>query len=400
LHSARDLGDYVRIYEDVGRVFAAGRDLTVGIEEEFQILDESTLALTPRFADLRASGDARFGGPLVVGELIQSEAEINSRACDSFSEVRDDMLARRTVLIAAAESQGLKLCATGVHPFSRWEEQEFIDTPHYRRVVESLQYVAWTNNTFGMHVHVGVKGPDRAIAVCDALRSYLPELLALSASSPFFWGRESGLHSTRAQVFVRSFPRCGIPDIYRDWASYAEYAQFLYDTGCVTEPTQFWWTIRPHHTYGTVEVRVADAQPRLEESMALAGLTVALIACLLERYDREGRLLTHENRFIEENRWRALRFGLAGNLIDLDKRREVPASEMIRRLAAEVTDCAIRLGIEPELAQVERMVAEGNSAQRQLDLWHGGVGLLDIHRRMVDETMRPRSSPPEGRAAT
>ena len=299
MHSARDLGDYVRIYEDVGRVFAAGRDLTVGIEEEFQILDESTLALTPRFADLRAAGDARFGGPLVVGELIQSEAEINSRACDSFSEVRDDMLARRTVLIAAAESQGLKLCATGVHPFSRWEEQEFIDTPHYRRVVESLQYVAWTNNTFGMHVHVGVKGPDRAIAVCDALRSYLPELLALSASSPFFWGRESGLHSTRAQVFVRSFPRCGIPDIYRDWASYAEYAQFLYDTGCVTEPTQFWWTIRPHHTYGTVEVRVADAQPRLEESMALAGLTVALVARLLERYDREGRLPTHENRFID-----------------------------------------------------------------------------------------------------
>ncbi len=389
----------MRIYEDVGKVFAASRDLTIGIEEEFQILDATTLALTPGFDDLKVAGDALFGGPLIVDELIQSEAEINSCACESFPEARNDMLARRAVLITAAESQGLKLCATGVHPFSRWEDQEFIDTPHYRKVVEKLQYVAWTNNTFGMHVHVGVRGPDRVIAVCDALRSYLPELLALSASSPFFWGRESGLHSTRAQVFVRSFPRCGIPDIYRDWASYADYAQFLYDTGCVTEPTQFWWTVRPHHTFGTIEVRIADAQPRLEESMALAGLTVALIARLLERFDRKGRLPTHESRFIEENRWRALRYGLAGNLIDLDQRCEVPATEMVRRLAAEVTDCATRLGIGPELAQVERMVAEGNSAQRQLDLWHGGVGLLDIHRRMVEETMRPRSiAPGEGMA--
>lgn len=386
----------MRVFEDVGKVFAASRDLTIGIEEEFQILDASTLALTSRFDDLKAAADARFGGPLVVSELIQSEAEINSRACESFPEVRDDILARRAALIAAAEAQGLKLCATGVHPFSRWEEQEFIDTPHYHKVVEKLQFVAWTNNTFGMHVHVGVRGPDRVVAVCDALRSYLPELLALSASSPFFGGRESGLHSTRAQVFVRSFPRCGIPDIYRDWASYADYAQFLYDTGCVTEPTQFWWTVRPHHTFGTIEVRIADAQPRLEESMALAGLTVALIARLLERFDREGRLPTHESRFIEENRWRALRHGLAGNLIDLDQRREVPATEMVRRLAAEVADCAIRLGIEPELAQVERMVTEGNSAQRQLEQWRGGAGLLDIHRRMVEETMRSGSIPPQG----
>lgn len=376
------------IYEDVGKIFAAGRDLTIGIEEEFQILDATTLALVPRFDDLKTAADARFGGPLVVSELIQSEAEINSRACASFPEVRDDMRARRAVLTAAAESQGLKLCATGVHPFSHWEEQEFIDTPHYRKVVEKLQYVAWTNNTFGMHVHVGVNGADRAIAVCDAVRSYLPELLALSASSPFFWGRESGLHSTRAQVFIRNFPRCGIPDIYRDWATYADYAQFLYDSGSVTEPTQFWWTVRPHHTFGTIEVRIADAQPRFEESMAVAGLTVALIARLLQRFDREGCLPIYEGRFIEENRWRALRYGLAGNLIDLEERCQVPATEMVGRLAAEVADLAVGLGIGPELAQVERMIAEGNSAQRQLEERRGGAEILEIHRRMVAETMR------------
>lgn len=384
----------MRIYDEVGKVFADSRDLTIGIEEEFQILDASTLALTPRFDDLKGAADAMFGETLVVSELIQSEAEINSGVCETFPEARDDMRGRRAVLIAAAEGQGLKLCATGVHPFSRWEDQEFIDTDHYRAVLERLRYVAWTNNTFGMHVHVGVRGPDRAIAVCDALRSYLPLLLALSCSSPFFGGRETGLHSIRAQVFVRSFPRCGIPDIYRDWASYADYAQFLYDTGCVSEPTQFWWTVRPHHTFGTIEVRIADAQPVFEESMALAGLTVGLIARLLARYDREGALPVHEGRFIEENRWRALRHGLGGDLIDLDMRREVSAVEMVRRLVAEVADQTAGLGIEPELAQVERMVCEGNSAQRQLERRRSGAEIFDIHREMMEQTMQYRSTAP------
>lgn len=382
------------IYDQVGKVFAGSRDLTIGIEEEFQILDATTLALTPRFADLKAAADAKFGEALVVSELIQSEAEINSGVCETFPEAREDMRRRRAALIAAADDQGLKLCASGVHPFSRWEDQQFIDTDHYRAVLERLQYVAWTNNTFGMHVHVGVRGPDRAIAVCDALRSYLPVLLALSCSSPFFGGCETGLHSTRAQVFVRSFPRCGIPDIYRDWASYADYAQFLYDTGCVTEPTQFWWTVRPHHTFGTVEVRIADAQPVFEESMTLAALTVGLIGHLLERYDREGALSVHEGRFIEENRWRALRYGLSGDLIDLERRREVPAVEMARRLVAEAADQAAGSGIEPELARAERMLREGNSAQRQLERRREGAAIFDIHREMVHETMQYLSTDP------
>ncbi len=378
----------MRIYEDVGRLFEDSVDLTVGIEEEFQILDGSTLELTGRFEELKAEADARFGRPLVVGELICSEAEINSAASASFEEARADMRRRRSTLIEAAAARGLALCATGVHPFSHWEDQSFIQTPHYRKVVETLQYVAWTNNTFGLHVHVGVRGADRAVAVCDAFRSLLPPLLALSASSPFFRGIETGLHSTRAQVFIRSFPRCGIPDAYGDWAGYADYAQLLYDTGCVTEPTQIWWTVRTHHKFGTLEVRIADAQPDFEASMAIAGFIVALAGTLLDEYDRRGRLVVHETRFIEENRWRALRWGLDGRLIDLETRREKPAIETVARLVERAAPTAGRLGLEGELAGIERMLREGSCAQRQLALFHEGSDLASIHRGMVQETMR------------
>ena len=377
----------MRILEDVGRIFDEGRDLTIGIEEEFQILDSSTLALVNRFEELKAVADERFGGPLVVGELIQSEAEINTGVAVTFPDARADVARRRAVLTSSAESIGLALCSTGVHPFSLWEDQRFVQSPHYRRVVEALRYVAWTNNTFGMHVHVGVRGADRAVALCDAFRSLLPPLLALSASSPFYRGRETGLHSTRAQVFLRNFPRCGIPDAYGDWAGYADYAQFLYDTQSVSEPTQIWWTVRTHHTYGTLEVRIADAQPRLEESMAIAGLIVGLVAALMARFDRDGYLPVHEGRFIEENRWRAVRDGLDGRLIDLERRVEIPAVDAVRSLVALVEPLAGSLHLEDELGLVERMLAEGNSAQRQLRMRRDGVSLEEIHRRMVQETM-------------
>lgn len=377
----------MRILEEVGRIFDAGEDLTVGIEEEFQILDGSTLALANRFAELKAEADACFGAPLVIGELIQSEAEINSAPSRTFADAREDIRRRRTALVETARALGIGLCATGVHPFSRWEDQSFIQTPHYLKVVETLRYVAWTNNTFGMHVHVGVRGADRAVALCDAFRSLLPPLLALSASSPFFEGRKTGLHSTRAQVFIRNFPRCGVPDAYGDWKGYADYAQFLYDTGCITEPTQIWWTVRTHHTYGTLEIRMADAQPRWEDSMAVAGLTVALVGALMDRYDRNGVVPVHEGRFIEENRWRALRDGLDGRMIDLDKRIEIPAVEMVRNLVGQAEEAAARLGLEGELAHVERMLREGNTAQRQLRMQEDGVDLPEIHRLMVAETM-------------
>ena len=387
LRLANTQGREVRISEDVGRVFEQSQDLTVGIEEEFQILAADSLELVSRYDDLKAEADAAFGRELVFSELIQSEVEINSDRCETVGECEADVAAKRRALAAAAERLGLRLGASGVHPFSLWEEQSFIDSPHYRAVVDRLQYIAWTNNTFGLHVHVGVRGPERVIAVHDALRSYIPTLLALSASSPFVRGRATGLHSTRAQMFIRSFPRCGIPDAYGTFAAYAEYAQMLYDTGSVTEPTQFWWTIRPHHTYGTLEIRATDAQPLFEDSMALVGLVVALLATLMERYDEGETLPVHSGRLLEENRWRAERYGLDGESIDLARGDVVPTVQVVRRLLADVAPAGERLGVAAELARVERILERGNSAQRQLAQHRDGVDLLAIHRATVAETM-------------
>ncbi len=373
--------------EDAERVFADSEDLTIGLEEEFQILDAQTLALTSRFDDLKEEGDRLFGGQLVYTELLRSEAEINSVKAYTFAEARADMVRKRALLVQAARRLGLRLCATGVHPFSRWQDQEFIQSPHYQRVVDNLQYVAWTNNTFALHVHVGVRGPDRAVALHDAFRSFIPPLLALSASSPFYEQMATGLHSTRSQVFIRAFPRCGVPDIYGDWATYADYADFLWKTNSVVEPTQIWWTVRMHPAFGTLEFRATDAQPRFADSMALGGLVVALTATLLDEYDRTGRLPTHASRFIEENRWRALRYGLDGKLIDIDRRAEEPAVQAIRRLLDRAASAADRVGVVDELAHVETMLSTGNSAQRQLELFRSGLDIREIHRHNVAETM-------------
>lgn len=376
--------------KDAERVFADSEDLTIGLEEEFQILDGQTLGLTSRFDDLKAEGDRLMGGQLVYTELLQSEAEINSVKAYSFQEARADMARKRMLLAEAARRLGLSLCATGIHPFSRWQDQEFIQSPHYQRVVDNLQYVAWTNTTFALHVHIGVRGADRAVALHDAFRSLIPPMLALSASSPFYEERATGLHSTRSQVFVRAFPRCGIPDIYGDWATYVDYADFLWSTNTVVEPTQIWWTVRVHQTFGTLEFRATDAQPRFEDSMALAALVVALAGAFLDEYDRTGKLPTHATRFIEENRWRALRYGLDGKLIDLDRRVEEPASQAIRRLLDQASTMADRLGVTEELAHVETILAEGNSAQRQLEHFRSGLDIHEIHRLNVAETMGER----------
>src|ERR671923_1013878 len=211
--------------------FDSGSDLTVAVEEEFAVLDPETHGLVNRFEEFF---DAAQGTELeghLVGELIASEVEIRTGRCETFAEAAATMADRRRQLIELAGRLGTSLGSTGTHPWSPWQEQAIIDTPHYRRVEEGLRYVAWRNNTFGIHVHIGVRGADRAIAVCDALRSYLPELLALSASSPFSEGRYTHLHSTRTQIFTRMFPRCGVPDAYGDWKEYERYVRLLYDTG-------------------------------------------------------------------------------------------------------------------------------------------------------------------------
>src|SRR3954452_6132790 len=261
--------------------FAAATDFTVGIEEEFALLDAQTLDLVPRFEELRDAADA--GDPLlsegIAGELISSEIEIRSGRGDDLADALARQRDLRQRLFALAAGRGIALGATGTHPWADYRRQRNIDTEHYRRVVEGLQYVARRNNTFSVHVHVGVRGIDRAVRVCDRLRPVLPLLLAISASSPFLEGLDSGLHSVRSQIFTKSFPRCGIPDAFGSWAAYRQYIEFLVRTRSIVEYTQVWWSVRPHFSFGTVEVRICDVQPTAGESDALAEL---IVACVLQ----------------------------------------------------------------------------------------------------------------------
>jgi carboxylate-amine ligase len=343
----------------VREVFEASEDFTVGIEEEFQILDPETRALAQRFAELH---DASMADDVladsVAGELIESEIEIRSGKGRTFADALARQREARARLFRLATDRGALLAATGTHPWSPWWEQRIIDTDHYRRVEEGLRYVAWRNNAFSLHVHVGVRGAERAVAVCDRLRTVLPELLAISANSPFLDGRDSGLHSVRSQIFTKSFPRCGIPDAYGSWAAYADYVELLLRTGSIVEHTQLWWSVRPHHVFGTVEVRICDAQSSAEDSTALAGLLVACVAQAAVDYDDGIDYRPPPNRLIEENFWRAIRYGLDGRLIDLERGEEFPTAAVPDRLLAWTAPVRAGLGIDP------RLPGE-NGAQRQ-----------------------------------
>ena len=246
--------------------FDAAEDFTVSVEEEFALVDPETLELVNRFEEVQAAAQGTALEPNLVGELIASEVEVKTGKQPSFAEVPSALAERRAELAALVEPLGLALGATGTHPWSSWRDQRIIDTPHYRRNDELLRYVVWRNNTFGIHTHVAIRGADRAVQVVDALRNWLPELLAVSASSPFHEGVDTGLHSARTQVFTRFFPRCGVPDVFGSWEAHADYVRFLYATGSMDEPTQLWWSVRPHLTFPTVEIRICDGQPDIAEA--------------------------------------------------------------------------------------------------------------------------------------
>ena len=361
--------------------FESARDLSVAVEEEFAVLDAETLGLTNRFEELQA---AAKGTPLedhLVGELIASEVEIRTGRCDDFEEAAARLGERRAQLFELADSLGVALAATGTHPWSPWQEQRIIDTPHYRRNDELLRYVVWRNNSFGLHVHVAINGPDRAIAVCNGLRNFLPELLAVSASSPFLEGINTGLHSVRTQIFTRMFPRCGVPDAYDGWDGFERYVRFLYETRSIDEHTQLWWSVRPHLAFPTVEIRICDAQPDLGESRALAALCYALAARVARAVDEGEQLPSHPHRLIEENLWRAIRYGLSGELIELGTGDVRPARAHLERLVEWVLPVAEELGCAAHLA-----IPAANAAERQIARHEAGATLQEIYAEQV----RPR----------
>ena len=369
-------------------LFAAATDFTVGIEEEFAVLDALSLDLVPRFEELRDTAAA--GDPLlsesIAGELISSEIEIRSGRGEDLADALARQRDLRQRLFTLAGSRGIALGATGTHPWSDYREQHNIDTEHYHRVVDGLQYVARRNNTFSMHVHVGVHGADRAIRVCDRLRPVLPLLLAISANSPYIDARDSGLHSGRSQTFTKSFPRCGIPDSFGSWAAYKDYVEFLVNTNSIVEYTQVWWSIRPHFSFGTVEVRICDAQSTAQEAEALTGLIVAAVAQAARDEDEHvpttafgGGVADPARRVIEENFWRAIRYGLDGRLIDLDTAEEFPAAAASERLLQWTAPVRAELAIDP-------VFPAANGAQRQRRAIAAGADMREVYAAAVKET--------------
>jgi glutamate---cysteine ligase / carboxylate-amine ligase len=360
--------------------FEGSTDFTVGLEEEFALLHPRSLDLVSRFEELRdaAQTDPVLAGS-IAGELISSEIEIRSGRCadlaGAFAAQRD----RRRRLFSLAADLGMALAATGTHPWADYREQKIIDTEHYRRVEEGLKYVAWRNNTFSMHLHVGIRGADRAVLVCDRLRPVLPLLLAISANSPFLEGRDSGLHSARSQIFTKSFPRCGVPDAFGGWHPYAQYIDFLVRTHSIVEYTQVWWSVRPHFSFGTVEVRICDAQMTAQESEGLAGLILGCVAQAARDVDEGVPWTDHPRRLVEENFWRAIRYGLDGELLDLDRGEPYPAAEAVDRLLAWTAPVRGELGIDVALPAL-------NGAQRQRRMVETGMGLPEAYGAVVAET--------------
>ena len=366
-------------FDTAREVFEQSTDFTVGLEEEFAILD-SGLALTPGFERLR---DAAASDPVlaesIAGELISSEIEIRSGRGSDLASAIAAQRDRRQRLFGLAAELGYGLGSTGTHPWSDYREQSIIDTEHYRRVEDGLKYVAWRNNTFSLHVHVGIHGADRAVRVCDRLRPVLPLLLAVSASSPFLDGRDSGLASARSQIFTKSFPRCGVPDAFGSWDAFARYVELLDRTGSIVEYTQVWWSVRPHPAFGTVEVRICDCQITAEESEALAGLVVACVAQAARDIDDGVPFEDLPRSLIDENTWRAIRHGLSGQMIEFEQGTVLTTAEAVERLLGWCEPARAEIGAEISLPGE-------NGAQRQRRMLESGMALDEVYGAVVSQT--------------
>lgn len=376
--SDRDLLDL-----DAARsVFETSRDFTIGLEEEFAILDPESLDLADRFPEIyEAAQSDPVLGDSAAGELIASEIEIRSGRAESMQEAIAHQAVRRQKLFDLAGELGVSLASMGTHPWAGYLDQEIIDTPHYQRLKKDLGWVAQRNNTWSVHVHVGIQGADRAIKVCDWLREQLPILLAVSANSPFLDRHDTGLASVRTEIFTRTFPRCGIPERFRSWDQYADFIETLKRVGSVVESTQLWWSVRPHHAFGTVEVRICDAQSDGRESTALSGLITAVVAQTaldLDSGAKDGRepLLDRE---IEENFWRAIRYGMDGKLIDFHRGREVEARQALDDLLEWTAPAreSLRIGVE---------LPEKNGAQRAREKFEAGMSIEEIYAESAKET--------------
>jgi glutamate---cysteine ligase / carboxylate-amine ligase len=357
---------------------------TLGIEEEFQIVHNETRELRSYVSQLLEEGKQNaILRERVRPEMHQSVVETGTGICRDIRQARAEITELRGSLRDLAKKEGLSIVAAGTHPFSDWKKQEITDGVRYKNIVEDLQDVARANLIFGLHVHVGIKDRDTAMALANQVRYFLPHILALSTSSPFWLGRNSGLKSIRSEIFKR-FPRTGIPGDFPSYSSFQSYVDLLVKTGCIDNAKKIWWDVRAHPFFDTVEIRICDMTTRVDDTVAIAALIQAVMGKLYLLYRRNLGFREYARELIEENKWRAVRYGLDGQLIDFGKQEQVPVRDLIGELLEFVTEAADVLKSQAELDRIRAILREGTSADRQLAVHTRSGGSFNA---VVDDLM-------------
>src|SRR5215212_677668 len=358
---------------------------TLGIEEEFQIIDPQTRELRSHVAEILEEGKMLLGEQ-IKPEMIQSMVEVGTGICRNIQEARTDITRLRSIIAGLAKKNGLVIVAASTHPISRWQDQKIFDDERYELLVQELQTVARSLLIFGLHVHVGMADRERAIHIMNAARYFLPHVLALSTSSPFWLGVNSGLKSYRSEVF-KKFPRTDIPDHFGSYTAFSQYVQMLLDTNSISNPKKIWWDVRPHPFFPTLEFRVCDIPTRVDDTVAIAALFQAIVARLDSLIERNLGFRLYPRRLIQENKWRAVRYGLDGNLIDFGKSKEVPARDLIRELLDFVDDVLDPLGSRKEVEHIHTILERGTSADEQLRVFAETNDLRFVVDRLIKLTM-------------
>src|SRR5436309_6347834 len=359
---------------------------TLGIGEEFQLIDPKSRALRSHVQQLLAEGQVTFKDQLKP-ELHQSVIEIGTPICEDIKHARTEVRRLRRELAALARRKRLRIAASGTHPFSHWKDQKITPNPRYKEIIEDLQQVARANLIFGLHVHVGIPDRETAIHVMNAARYFLPHIFALSTNSPFWQGRNTGFKSYRSKVFDR-FPRTGIPDHFQSLAEYDNYLKLLIKTRCIDNGKKIWWDIRMHPFFDTLEYRICDVPMRYEETLALAALCQAVTAKLYKLLQKNLGFRLYRRLLLNENKWRAARYGITGKLIDFGKQQEVDCAALIGELLEFVDDVVDELGSREELAYIQEILRNGTGADRQLEVWNQSNDLKDVVDYIVEETHR------------
>ncbi len=357
---------------------------TLGIEEEFQIIDPKTRELRSHIQQILDEGKMILQEN-VKPEMHQSVVEMGTNVCSNIKEARSEVIRLRTHLAKLAMKNELRIAAAGTHPFSHWKDQRISSDPRYKNIVEDMQQVARANLIFGLHVHVGLNDREVGIHIMNAARYFLPHIFALSTNSPFWLGRNTGFRSYRSKVFDR-FPRTGIPDYFNSLSEYDNFVSLLVKTNCIDNAKKIWWDIRLHPTFETLEFRICDIPLRVDETIALAAIMQAIVAKLHKLIKQNLGFRLYRRALIAENKWRAARYGISGKLIDFGKKEEVPTKDLIHELLEFIDDVVDELGSRDEINYALKILETGTGADRQLEVWEQSYDTKNVVDFIIDET--------------